>query len=53
MPKEDFVPVPRVILREKDGQHRILSKDKVDLSDYELIGTKQLGKEMLEEYHAK
>ena len=53
MPKEDFVPVPKVIVREEDGQFRILAKDQIDLSNYEFVGMKQFNREQLEEYHAK
>jgi hypothetical protein len=43
----------RIIVREADGLYKIVIKESIDLSNYEYVGMKQFGKDLLEEYHAK
>jgi hypothetical protein len=48
-----MTPLQRIIVKESDGVYKIVIKEGTDLSQYQYVGMKQFGKDMLEEYHAK
>ena len=48
-----MTPLQRIIVKESDGVYKIVIKEGTDLSQYQFVGMKQFGKDMLEEYHAK